>query len=105
MFCRPARHCLHSQHGRNGSSVTRCPTTIPDTADPTVSTVPQTSWPGAYGSSMNGCEPASACVSDPQTPATAVRTSTSPGPGTGTSAETTDTPSPETITRRITSRP
>jgi hypothetical protein len=42
MFCRPARHCLQAQQGRNGSIVTRAPTGS-DTPAPTASTVPLTS--------------------------------------------------------------
>ncbi len=76
-------------------------TRVPSGSAEPPATTPHTSWPGAYGSVTNGCRPCHACVSDPQTPATTVRTSTSPGPGAGVGASVTSTPPVVTTIRRI----
>jgi hypothetical protein len=60
---------------------------------------PTTSCPGAYGGCTLGCRPRRAWVSEPQTPATTIRSWASPGPGSGVSTSTIRTPSGSTTTR------
>ena len=98
---RPVRHILQAPQGSVGSSVTRSPGARSPTSGPRAVTTPTTSWPGRYGSGTNGWCPAAAWVSEPQTPASTVRTSTSPAPGRGTSAATTSMRPGLTTTRRI----
>lgn len=75
-------------------TVTRSPAVKRVTRAPVAATVPESSWPGTWGSAMSGSWPCQPCQSLRQTPVASTRTTTPSGEGAGSGSSRTSGRSP-----------
>ena len=108
MCARPVRQWKQTPHVTWLSAETYSPSSTSETALPSATTVPQSSWPsvsGGFTRSDDHSSQRSMCRSVPQIEAASmrIRTSSGPGVGTGTSSSTSPASGPRFRTARIVS--